>query len=66
MDFEDELLESNLIKPMLNDWWKVVSFYSLRLLLANVIETAIVLDRLLYLRENGNETSSYEMPIIYF
>lgn len=34
-------------------WWQVVVYYSLRLLLAPVVETVILLDRLLFLYENG-------------
>ena len=46
----EELLE---VEPKLQDWWRVVCFYSLRLRLATVIETAVLLDRLLHLREEG-------------
>lgn len=37
---------------MLSDWYKVVLFYSLRLLIANVVETVVVLDRALFVKEN--------------
>merc|ERR1712059_154527 len=37
----------------LERWWEVVTFYTLRLALAPVIETVILLDRCLYLYENG-------------
>ncbi len=47
-DFEDEETLKNL-----SDWWKVVAFYSLRLAFAPIIETAVLLDRMLYLKEKG-------------
>ncbi|XP_028133872.1 methyltransferase-like protein 25B [Diabrotica virgifera virgifera] len=36
-------------------WRKVVSFYSIRLLLAPLVENIILLDRWLYVTENGSE-----------
>ena len=41
------------IQTCLSQWRAVVAFYSLRLLLAPVVETVIQLDRLLFLAENG-------------
>ena len=41
------------IQACLSQWRAVVVFYSLRLLLAPIVETVIQLDRLLYLAENG-------------
>ncbi len=38
----------------LSQWKDVVAFYTLRLALAPVVETVILLDRLLYVREQGN------------
>ncbi|XP_037082018.1 protein RRNAD1-like [Pollicipes pollicipes] len=38
----------------LRQWRRVVAFYSLRLMLAPVIETVILLDRMLYLWEHGH------------
>lgn len=37
-----------------NTWHKVVVFYSLRLLLAPLVENIILLDRMLFLSENGH------------
>lgn len=42
-------------------WWEVVTFYSLRLAMAPVIETVILLDRQLFLYENGH--NSIMLPI---
>jgi hypothetical protein len=47
-------LENQETKDQLSQWLRVVSFYSLRLLLAPSIESAILLDRMMFLHENGN------------
>ena len=47
-------LSSEHIHSCLEQWKRVVMFYSLRLMLAPVIETVVQLDRLLYLTEQGN------------
>ena len=52
--FQDSELENETITKMLSDWWNVVVFYSLRLLMATVIETGILLDRSLHLNEKGD------------
>ena len=36
-------------------WWEVVTFYTLRLAMAPVIETVILLDRLLYPLQESND-----------
>ncbi|XP_068270610.1 methyltransferase-like protein 25B [Nyctibius grandis] len=46
-------LESEAVGAMLEQQHKVVAFFSLSLLLAPLVETLILLDRLLYLREQG-------------
>ena len=48
-------LEENqdLIENLSGQWWNVVTFYSLRLVLAPVIETVVLLDRVLSLQERG-------------
>ncbi|NXK14902.1 RRNAD protein, partial [Herpetotheres cachinnans] len=46
-------LESEAVGAMLEQQHKVVAFFSLALLLAPLVETLILLDRLLYLREQG-------------
>lgn len=48
-----DLLSQN-VQSKLNQWQRVVIFYSLRLMLAPIIETVVQLDRLLYLTEQGN------------
>lgn len=46
-------LTSERVHSCLKQWQRVVIFYSLRLMLAPVIETVVQLDRLLYLTEQG-------------
>ncbi|NXF56322.1 RRNAD protein, partial [Oceanites oceanicus] len=46
-------LDSVAVEAMLDQQHKVVAFFSLTLLLAPLVETLILLDRLLYLREQG-------------
>ncbi|NWI33776.1 RRNAD protein, partial [Sula dactylatra] len=46
-------LESEAVRAMLEQQHKVVAFFSLTQLLAPLVETLILLDRLLYLREQG-------------
>ncbi|KAM9214825.1 methyltransferase-like protein 25B [Leptosomus discolor] len=46
-------LDSEAVGAMLEQQDKVVAFFSLTLLLAPLVETLILLDRLLYLREQG-------------
>ncbi|XP_009462740.1 PREDICTED: protein RRNAD1 [Nipponia nippon] len=46
-------LDSEAVEAMLEQQHKVVAFFSLTLLLAPLVETLILLDRLLYLRERG-------------
>lgn len=48
-------LDSAAVGAMLEQQHKVVAFLSLVLLLAPLVETLILLDRLLYLREQGGE-----------
>ena len=38
---------------MLSEWSKVAVFFMLRLLLAPCVESVVLLDRLLFLREQG-------------
>lgn len=46
-------LTSQRVHSCLEQWQRVVIFYSIRLMLAPVIETVVQLDRLLYLKEQG-------------
>lgn len=46
-------LTSSTVENLLHHWKEVIIFYSLRLLLAPVIETMLLMDRLLFLYENG-------------
>ncbi|NXD88859.1 RRNAD protein, partial [Halcyon senegalensis] len=46
-------LDTEAVGAMLEQQHKVVAFFSLALLLAPLVETLILLDRLLYLREQG-------------
>lgn len=53
INLKQEELVSERIQSCLDQWQRVVIFYSLRLMLAPVIETIVQLDRLLYLAEEG-------------
>ena len=55
-DFENETVRIR-IEQHLEEWWHVVIYYSLRLLFAPLIETAILLDRSLFLLERGHNSS---------
>ena len=48
-----QLNSSEIEAKLLENWWRVVVFYSLRLSFAPVIETVLLLDRAVYLFENG-------------
>jgi hypothetical protein len=48
-----EDVESEETRVNLSQWKRVVIFYTLRLLLAPLVETVLLLDRLLYLQELG-------------
>ena len=52
IDFQDPEIDEKL-----GYWWKVVAFYTLRLLFAPLIETLVLIDRCLYLQEKGLECS---------
>ena len=41
------------LQPMLAQWWKVALFFLVRLVLAPCVESLILLDRAIYLREIG-------------
>jgi len=45
------------IRSKQDQWWRVVSFYTLRLLFAPLIETLVLLDRCLYLHDKGQSCS---------
>ena len=47
-------LSSQQVQLCLEQWRRVVIFYSLRLMIAPVIESYVQMDRLLYLAEQGN------------
>lgn len=53
LEVPHEDLESEEIQMNLLQWKRVVIFYTLRLLLAPLVETILLLDRLLYLKELG-------------
>ena len=50
--FTIEELSDPKISAQLELWWEVVTFYTLRLAMAPIIETVILLDRCLFLYEN--------------
>ncbi|XP_073495609.1 methyltransferase-like protein 25B [Phyllobates terribilis] len=49
----DTPLNHTLVEAMLSQHQKVVAFFSLALLLAPLVETLILLDRMIFLQENG-------------
>lgn len=53
MDIPEEEFSSAEVDCFLEDWKKVTVVYSLRLLVAPVLESLILLDRMFYLYENG-------------
>ena len=55
LNLDPDLNESQLDRAQqrLSNWNHIVAFYTLRLVLAPVIETLILLDRVLYLHEQG-------------
>lgn len=50
--FTEEDLSDPKISAQIEQWWEVVTFYTLRLAMAPIIETVILLDRCLFLYEN--------------
>ena len=55
--FEMKDLSDKDIRSKQDQWWRVVSFYTLRLLFAPLIETLVLLDRCLYLHDKGQTCS---------
>ena len=53
--FEETELKTEEIRQMEQEWWRVVAFYTLRLLFGPILETVLLLDRGLYLMEQGLE-----------
>lgn len=49
----DEDLTSEETLQHLSEWKDVVLYYSLRLLLAPLVETVVLMDRMFYVIENG-------------
>ena len=54
-DFHDNALLERIDLHM-KEWWNIVVYYSLRLFFAPVIETAVLLDRCLFLLEQGHNS----------
>jgi len=53
IEIETTEFETDQITEELSKWWEVVTYYTIRLALAPLIETVILLDRCVYLYENG-------------
>ena len=53
MDLDEN---SEVFSDLTSQWWRVVVFYLLRLLLAPLIETVVLLDRMLSVHERGFRT----------
>lgn len=63
---DKEEIETQEIQENLADWLKVVIYYTLRLKIAPLIETIILLDRILFIVETGMlNVSLDEIDIIY-
>jgi len=60
-----EELENERIMEMLKDWYKVVLLYSLKLMIAPVIETAILIDRCVFLKESCAANATVEVLPIF-
>lgn len=54
IEIPDQDIQSDEVGANLKNWKKVVIFYSLRLMLAPLVESVILYDRLLWLLEDGN------------
>ncbi|ODM91699.1 Protein RRNAD1 [Orchesella cincta] len=63
LTIDNSELTTPYIKDCVNDWFKVVIFYSLRLLTANVVETAVLLDRSLFVKEQVPNSNVEIIPI---
>lgn len=53
LPISEEDLNAPELESLLKEWKRVVLFYSLRLLLAPVVESLVLTDRALYLSEHG-------------
>jgi len=54
VEINDEAIRNTRVLESLAEWRNVVVFYSIRLLVAPLVETAVLLDRLLFLGEQGS------------
>jgi len=50
---DESMIKNPEVDNMLSEWRKVVILFALSLMVAPVIETVIILDRMIYLSENG-------------
>ncbi|KAK9712750.1 Methyltransferase domain [Popillia japonica] len=57
--------DSDMIKTFLQDWKAVVTFYSIRLFFASLIESMILLDRYLYLCQETNDDGSCSLITLF-
>lgn len=62
-------LDLERVEALLKQQGRVVVYFSLALLLAPVVETLVLLDRIIYLQENGEQkshqaSSSYSYPVL--
>lgn len=54
-------LDPERVEAMLKQQGRVVVYFSLALLLAPVVETLVLLDRMIYLQENGDTRCCYTL-----
>lgn len=64
MDIPEEDIDAPETVGNLNNWERVVIFYTLRLMLAPFVESVILYDRMLCLQENG-ESLQYALKISF-
>lgn len=55
-------LDPERVEAMLKQQSRVVVYFSLALLLAPVVETLVLLDRMIYLQENGEVLPTFNKP----
>lgn len=56
------VLDPERVEAMLKQQSRVVVYFSLALLLAPVVETLVLLDRMIYLQENGEVLPTFNKP----
>lgn len=63
LQIPNEIYESEFVQPLLNEIDQVVLFYSLRLLIAPIVELFILMDYQQYLNERQDVKATYLIPL---